>query len=78
MEYDFDACLVQEHSTPKYMFQDTVDLIRQFELKTFLSPTDPECTSPTGGVGMLYRSGLRVIKLKTMTLAFQEIQDNGR
>eukprot|EP00973_Karenia_brevis_P070475 9797721-Karenia_brevis.AAC.1 len=57
---------------------ETLDLVKDFGLKTFLTNTDPECSNATGGVGILFKSSLRVIKLQAATQGFADVQSNGR
>eukprot|EP00973_Karenia_brevis_P036401 5019798-Karenia_brevis.AAC.1 len=78
MSKQFDICFLQETSIPKTSFVDAYNLVKDFKSKSFLTPTDPECIKPTGGLGAIFRNGIKIVKIQPLTKDFQELQNGGR
>eukprot|EP00973_Karenia_brevis_P051243 7117758-Karenia_brevis.AAC.1 len=53
-------------------------MIKDFEFKTFLTPTDPEHSKPTGGLGVLYNKNFKIVKIQPNTEQFINLQNGGR
>eukprot|EP00973_Karenia_brevis_P064062 8902567-Karenia_brevis.AAC.1 len=53
-------------------------MIKDFKFKTYLTPTDPEYSKPTGGLGVIYNNKLKVIKVQPNTEQFIKLQNGGR
>jgi len=70
--------LIQEHSAPESEWTQAMRTLNAQGRRAILGCLDPETTKPLAGVGVIYRAGERIIRVKAVTTKFAAAVATGR